>query len=694
MKEIKSIDRSFQNQRNEVIEADVPKSAFNMSYRNHLGGLVLGRLYPQSIQHLMPNDKISGSNEGNIIFERLATPVVDTIDVCQHNFMVTLRSIDKQWEKFQTPSKLNNMNNGVTVPCFDLEKIINCVLLDFVDNIIVVSASSTTNNPKVTISARPLVRSYFNSWKDVYHDDAALDFIEQIYTILGSGSQTVLDFNTPTDVVKFRQIMHVIFDFFIGKRSLLDYLGYICIDSFQIDKFLDDLFKGNWKFYFDYSLNYPLSSWFYDTDIQLNIGEQPENYVNNFIVHTGSGTMDTTTYLLQNEYALRAYYAIWFEYYRNYDLEPRSANLPEYHDFGSTSIFGSYPSFDKLHYLIPRIRSWQKDAFTTAGIDDISRHVFAPILQYDMSVSVANNDDLQPDKILDNKVTKQSISWRNPNTGTVSTITVPVPSRVLDQLNSSSSQNGIGLELFSLRKAHMLENYLKRIYYGGDEYRDRMLHLYGARIEDYRINRPEWLSSSLDTVDPKQEVANTGISPTNDNPDNMPIGSRVATATAVASGTDGFTAFSPEFGIFISILSLMPHATYNPLLYQNIQRIGTDFPIPQFANQMEDVISTLEISRSSHRLQKGFGYAPYGHAYRARVDEVHGDYLDTKYDYCFLRYFGNDATNIPNLSYGFIHCRPDLPMFVNSVLLDGQAYGTFKHNFLVERPLPSPVETI
>lgn len=134
----------------------------------------------------------------------------------------------------------------------------------------------------------------------------------------------------------------------------------------------------------------------------------------------------------------------------------------------------------------------------------------------------------------------------------------------------------------------------------------------------------------------------------------------------------------------------MPHATYDPMLLQNMQTKYTDFPIPQFANQMEDVISTVEISRRVPHA--AFGYAPYGHAYRYRVDEVHGDYHDSKYDYVFFRYF--DAMSVPNLSWSFLHCRPKLPMFVNSVLLDGQAYGTFKHNFLVERPLPSPVETI
>lgn len=257
---------------------------------------------------------------------------------------------------------------------------------------------------------------------------------------------------------------------------------------------------------------------------------------------------------------------------------------------------------------------------------------------------------------------------------------------------STSTLGNSTLELFSLRKAQMLENFLKRIYYGGDEYRDRMLSLYGARIEDYRINRPKWLSSSLTSLQKKQEVANTGSAPGSAST-MQAMGTRLATATIDSSNGDGYTDFCPEFGIIISITSLMPRASYDCGCYQNLQTTYTDFPIPQFANQMEECISNFEISRNGS-FSTPFGYAPYGHAYRYRVDEVHGDFLDTKYDYLFSRFFGADDSTSSKLNYYFLHCRPALPMFVDTVLLNGQFYGSVKNNFLVERTLPTPVETI
>lgn len=674
----KSIDRSFQNPRNEVVETDVPKSGINLSYRNHLGGLVLGRLYPQSVQHLMPNDKFSGSNEASMTFEQLATPVIDDVDVCVHNFLVTLRSIDNRFEKFMTPSKLNNMNTGVSVPTFNIKSILRTILVWF-GSAFTQLEKYDTQNSRVTFDMANLS---FPNWNYVYHTDSFYELDEQIVSLLGSSQSLLVDTNNTASIAKFKQLVYLIFDFFVGKRSLLDYLGYTYYNHNQLSEYVDVITSKAFMSAYD---SESAVHWLLN-DVENATGQQCcfFGYNSNDDVWEFESLPD----IIENEYALRAYYAIWFEYYRNYDLEPRHANLPEYRDFGAATIFDQY-SIDQLHYLVPRIRSWQQDFFTTAGIDDISRHVFAPILD-NYSFTLTQDSDLQPSNIVDNTLISQRISWRDPSTGNVSTIDVPIPARLGSLLQKPSQAFAAtnGVELFSIRKAAMLENYLKRIYYGGDEYRDRMLHLYGARIEDYRINRPQWLSSSIDSVDPKQEVANTGVKPGDTS--GFSIGERIATATAKQSGTDGFTDFCPEFGVYISMLSIMPHASYDPYLMQNQQVYYSDFPIPQFANQMEDVISTREISRSVHHA--AFGYAPYAHAYRYRVDEIHGDYHDDKFDYTFLRFF--NESSIPNLSWSFIHCRPKLPMFVNSILLDGQVYGTFKHNFLVERPLPSPVETI
>lgn len=683
MENTRSIDRTNKGA-NEVIMQDVPRSGMDLSYTSHDGGIPLGRLIPITYQKLMAGAKYRLANRANLTFEQLSTPLLGNVDICQHNFFVPYRAVDKSFESLMTPTKLDGMGATSVAPSFNFNYVLNKVAR-FVSNII-----TLTNPDFPTIDLRVNL-SYFNSistlWDNVYHHDALIDLQNQLMSRIGVTSsvtpfEVTLDFSKPFESQQSFQTLVIllqdIFDFFVGKRSLLDKFGYYYVSHKQIVKFVMYIYDR-------------ARSSFTPLGTDLSLYSLLISFAD-FMRHE---------YPLQNEYAIRAYYAIWFEYYRNFDIEPRSASLPEWKSFSSSSIVtpnNNVNDLSTLHFLVPRIRSWAKDPFIAAGIDDISRHVFAPVLSNDDTIATVSNQPLtksSEDSTLFGDLSSVGTSWRNPNTGVVQSLSITLPSSILSQLrvnDLSDSQSGISL--VNLRRANMLENWLKRIYYGGDEYRDRMLSLYGARIEDYRINRPEWLSSSLDSRDVKQEVTNSGA-PAGSSVDGMAsIGTRTATATATQNGSDVTSNYTPEFGIYIGVLSVMPRATYDTLNYQNLELKNADFPIPQFAHSMEECILSPEISRQVLNTYP-FGYAAYGHAYRGRVDEVHGDYLDEKFDFVFSRSFDdtNDSTQ-PRLKYGFIHCRPYLPMFVNKVLLDGQVYGTFMHDFFVENPLPTPVETI
>lgn len=668
---------------NEVIMQDVARSGQDLSYISHDGGIPLGRLIPITYQHLLPSAKYRLANHSNITFEQLSTPLLGNVDISQHNFFVPYRAIDKSFESLMTPTKLNSMGAFDAAPTFNFTQILKQVSA-FLDRFIWMEFDG--NNVVVTYALEDLSQDLgvTKPWGAVYLDDALEDLLLQISAHADlplTGAIRVVDRipatngqNTP-EYNRLLICLYDVFDFFVGKRSLLDKFGYYVVSHKQLDACLNDVFNEV------AGVDFSSFDKMFTSDVLL---------YNNFYTHE---------YPLQNEYALRAYYAIWFEYYRNFDIEPRSSMLPEWKSFGSSSIFGLTVSFSNMHYLIPRIRCWSKDMFTAAGIDDISRHVFAPVVYQGSQETVFSKNPLLSPEDVDNSLGLQmqstDIEWRNPNTGVSSTLTITLPSGILSQLRQDAeSLTTSGLSLVNLRKAAMLENWLKRIYYGGDEYRDRMLSLYGARIEDYRINRPQWLSSSLDSRDVKQEVSNSGAPAGSESTDIASIGTRTATATATQNGSDVHSNFTPEFGIYIGILSVMPRATYDTHCYQNLQLKYSDFPVPQYANSMEDTILSDEISRQS-LFHDPFGYCAYAHAYRGRVDEVHGDYLDEKFDYVFNRSFdGSGERTTPQLKYGWLHCRPHLPMFVNSVLLDGQVYGTFIHDFFVENPLPTPVETI
>lgn len=125
----------------------------------------------------------------------------------------------------------------------------------------------------------------------------------------------------------------------------------------------------------------------------------------------------------------------------------------------------------------------------------------------------------------------------------------------------------------------------------------------------------------------------------------------------------------------------------------------TDFPLPEFAANNDEFGRNLEIAVSGLAPSPfdiaQFGHYPYAHAWRSRVDEVHGSFLDDRQDYTFRRFFGMDEQGkSPTLNYRFISCIPNLGMFVDKVRLSGQGYYTADHHFYVERVLPTPVEEI
>ena len=260
-------------------------------------------------------------------------------------------------------------------------------------------------------------------------------------------------------------------------------------------------FVGRYSYYAEFKYEY-LRPWdFY------RISEQFANFTDETYVDFLSIFSDTP----QNEYAIRAMYAIWYELFRNVDLEPEGV-LPDWREFSSTSIF-DMSAGGNLLYLIYRIRSWEKDMFISAQIDDISRHVWAPIIVSDsncVAYHLSKNDNYDtngdfdaehPGDVGHAKPSIYQLSYVDQNDPTnVLHINCPVPSNINDVISSldNSFSDVYGLDLDTLKQSQMLARYLKRNYLFGDLYQDRMLAHYNSRLSDMRINRPEVLSQSMD----------------------------------------------------------------------------------------------------------------------------------------------------------------------------------------------------
>lgn len=704
----KKISRSTVNEQ-QYSAPEFPKSGFPLSYRRY-SSYMLGRLHVAGFHWTMPGDKISGKTRGNCTFHRIVTPMVSPVNAMQYNIYLPLRPLDRSFKKGITPTKNNAMSSNWTMPLFNTRYLVDQVLRAYFN----VSYNAS-------VSSGPLDLLGYTLQYIVAHPDDTLDKMVASSSNITSlteylyGDSIGLVSKPVTNLSTDGTILATMADNLYMRDALLDIAsnissklgssdsplsGSMLVSDF-FNLYLSTLltpFVGRYSYYGEFKYEFLRPFDFYR--LSHNLSKAP----------TGSTPYDAFLSIFsdtpQNEYAIRAMYAVWYELFRNVDLEPVCENLPDWQEWSSTSIF-DMSAGGNLLYLIYRIRPWEEDMFVSAQIDDLSRHIYAPIISsvdkkvkyHEQDVdNLETNTSFAPQRSTNPTPSLYTLSYQDQLSDEVKWVSCPVPTNINDVLSSidQSFEQVYGLDLNTLRQSQMLEKYLKRNYLFGDEYQDRMLAHYNSRVSDMRINKPEILSRSMDGYDMGQEVSNVSTEETK-------VGDRTATATIDVNGEE-FTTFCEEFGIIISVVCFMPRAMYDGTCPQNYLSKQIHLPLPEFASNNEEFGRKLEIAGSG--LVSGyidptqdnkymFGRYPAYHAWRCRVDEVGGEFLDELQDSTFRRFFGmfSDDTT-PKLNYFFIHCRPNLNMFANNNAYDTQLYGDLIHECYVERVLPTPVEVI
>ena len=715
----KKITRSTVNEQ-QYSAQEFPTSGFPLSYRRYASWL-LGRIHVGGFHFTMPGDKISGSTRGQVTFKRIVTPIVSPVNAMQYNVYLPFRPLDRSFKKGITPTKLNAMSANWTMPMCNTRYLVDQIMKAYfnaayneagfpngfgLQNLFILinnisDQNVTTVNDAITAAIAQSQMPAGTTFSGLLYNTGGM-VAEPLDSLTMDGSS----FAVMADALYMRDALLDVAENITAKLGSKEnpLSGSMLVADF-VNLYLSTLLTpwvGRYSYYAEFKYEY-LRPWdFY----RLSHGLSDD-------VGTYADFIAAISNTPQNEYPLRAMYAVWYELFRNVDLEPVSTTLPDWQEWSSTSIF-DMSAGGNLCYLLYRIRSWEKDMFISAQIDDLSRHVYAPIYNSNADiigghVSAINNHDANAQ---DNPVGNQNpsgaiqgskpsvykLAWYDQMSESDSFVECPVPSNINDVLSAldTSFVDVYGLDLNTLRQSQMLEKYLKRNYLFGDEYQDRMLAHYNSRVSDMRINKPEILSQSMDGYDMGQEVSNVST-------DETKVGDRTATATVDVNGSD-FTTYCEEFGIVISIVCFMPRAMYDgttPQLYMSKQ---VHLPLPEFATNNEEFGRKSEIAGSGLYQGYGsdaqdnrflFGRYPAYHAWRSRVDEVGGEFLDELQDSTFRRFFGmfSDDTT-PKLNYFFIHCRPNLNMFADNIMYDSQLYGDLVNECFVERVLPTPVEQI
>ena len=374
---------------------------------------------------------------------------------------------------------------------------------------------------------------------------------------------------------------------------------------------------------------------------------------------------------------LRAFYAVWWNNYRDQLLETAA---PE-------PITDSIITDNELYLLLlPRQRAWSKDTFTTALANTGTGSVIVPVNDK-LEENASKLYELKNDGLDSVSAALQDMNLKQITLSDGKVIDLPTRylSAFHDTVTDGSGQMQ-GFSLDMLRRAGRAEKWIQKALIYGNRIQDALFTHWRVTIKNERLQLPEFISSSVQLVRMDTILNNTTTS-------ESVAGDKAGFASAYDNGVD-FDQYSPEIGVILSIMSVMPEQSYaagSPRFLSKVKIF--DYAFPEFAQIGMDAVYNSELvnspMKSSVDITKVFGYQGRYYDYKCKQDEDHGQLLTEQDMYTFARKFNPyDKNSLPLLNYRFIHCFPRLDMFVvNDVNADQFRYDVH-HSVACSRALP------
>lgn len=371
---------------------------------------------------------------------------------------------------------------------------------------------------------------------------------------------------------------------------------------------------------------------------------------------TNAGVVQATgTHI--NQLPFRAYLEIYNEYYRDENLIPKVA-----YDKGSGGLIYTDPGYAVLTEL--RTRAWEKGYFNTALPFAQRGNPAAAPVDYASAQSVVRDGNNAP--------VSGALS------GTASTGGL-VAGSTPAYIDSESS-----VLITELRKAARLQEFLEAAARGGARLTEWVLHVFGKRSSDARLQRPEYLGGGKTPLQISEVLSNFQFS---GDAEGKPQGNMAGHGIAVAD-QHGFTYECEEHGFIIGIMSVMPKENF----YQGLERMWQrptrfDYYIPQFAHLGEQEVKKKEVyfdfgATGDQNNEQTFGYQSRYAEYKFKLSTVHGEFRDSLAYWHMARKF--DQT--PSLNQTFIECVPTKDVF--AVPSEHPLFVNIWHEVSAIRPLP------
>lgn len=359
---------------------------------------------------------------------------------------------------------------------------------------------------------------------------------------------------------------------------------------------------------------------------------------------------------------LRSLYLIWYNNYRDQLLETKAMKPRKDDAITDDELF---------LLLIPRVRCWDKDSYTTALDNPATADALVPINGSDMVrsyYSTIEGASLREARFNQLSTYRIELSGYEPEGFNIPTGFIK-SNMNLDVLGDTHEENFFSLHILdAVRRA---QKFMRKALFYGNRIQDFIYSNFAVKYLDARLRLPELLSTSVDTAELQTLVNNTTVVTEQSS---TVAGDRAGFAKAYDKG-NYFSRFCEESGLIISLFTVMPEPTYaygQSRQYSKLDRF--DYPFPDFATLGMDAVYDNELTAMPVKVATANGLSAYPRVFgyqgryydkKFRQSTEHGELLTTQDMYTFGRKWNMFVLgDRPLLNAEFVHCFPPLDMFV------------------------------
>lgn len=354
-------------------------------------------------------------------------------------------------------------------------------------------------------------------------------------------------------------------------------------------------------------------------------------------IGTGSATVATQI----NALPFRAYELIWYEWYRDQNIQADIDPPPVGSQAKGRTSQRCYKRNKRKDYFTSALPWPQKGDPVVIPLGQVAEIVTDAALFGDVSIgtyNLGNNVTLKPN------VTTDVVEYVNP--------VQQQPVNLFADL-----ANATATSINDLRTAFQIQRLLERDARGGTRYIELILSHFGVQSEDGRLQRPEYLGAGSAHINVNPIASTTYYE---QGAEQVPQGNLSGVGTGLVKA--GFKHSFTEHGIVMGILSIQADLTYQQGIDKAwLRTTRYDHYWPALAHLGEQAVLNKELYFNSDAIDdQVFGYQERYAEYRYRPGRISGVFRSTHPQSLDVWHLAQDFESRPNLNATFIAENPPI----------------------------------